>query len=169
MLVTCLYCNLHFVLADDVVMLLFLLAYCENCVHHLYVNISKIRLTRMLANNVSIPNLTVARPPVTVPTAASTNPDRVTNRHGLTENKPSFIRKPHIIMAMSLSCRVSTISAFCWATTKTPSITNRLVAIVHAKPVIALLVPKLVAVATSLRPSSSSMSSLDILTPKTYP
>ena len=52
---------------------------------------------------------------------------------------------------------------------KPPSITNRLVAIVHAKPVIALLVPKLVAMATSLRPSISGMSSLDSLTSKTYP
>jgi len=43
------------------------------------------------------------------------------------------------------------------------------VAIVHAKPVIAILVPKFVAVATSLRPSISGMSSLDSLTPKTYP
>ena len=34
--------------------------------------------------------------------------------------------------------------------TRTPSITNRLVAVVHTKPVIAILVPKLVAMATSL-------------------
>ena len=72
-------------------------------------------------------------------------------------------------MATSLSCRVSEISAFCWPTTQTPSITNRLVAIIHTKPVIALLVPKLVAMATSLRPSISAMSSLDSLTPKTHP
>jgi len=43
------------------------------------------------------------------------------------------------------------------------------VAIVHTKPVIAILVPKLVAMATFLRPSISGMSSLDSLTPKTYP
>ena len=52
---------------------------------------------------------------------------------------------------------------------KPPSITNRLLAIVHTKPIIALLAPKLVAMATSLRPSISAMSSLDSLTPKTYP
>ena len=43
---------------------------------------------------------------------------------------------------MSLSCRVSAISAFCWPTTQTPSITNSPVAMVHTKPVIAILVPK---------------------------
>ena len=32
---------------------------------------------------------------------------------------------------MSLSCRVSVISAFCWPTTQTLYITNRLVAIIH--------------------------------------
>ena len=52
---------------------------------------------------------------------------------------------------------------------KPPSITNRLVAIVHTKPVIALLVPKLVAMATSLRPPISAMSSLDSLTRKPTP
>jgi len=72
-------------------------------------------------------------------------------------------------MATSLSCRVSAIPAFYWPTTKTPSITNRLVAIVHTKPVIAILVPKLVATATSLRPSISAMSSLDSLTRKHAP
>jgi len=41
----------------------------------------------------------------------------------------------------------------CWQPYSTPSITNRLVAIVHTKPVITILVPKLVAMATSLRPS----------------
>jgi len=52
-----------------------------------------------------------------------------------------------------------------------PSITIRLhvVAIVHTKPVIPILVLKLVAMATSLRPSISAMSSLNSLTPKTYP
>jgi len=52
-------------------------------------------------------------------------------------------------MATSLSCRVSTISAFCWPTTQTTSITSCLVAIVHTKPVIAILVQKLVSMATS--------------------
>jgi len=53
-------------------------------------------------------------------------------------------------MATSLSFRVLAISAFCRPTTQTPCITNRLVAIVHAKPVIGILVPKLGAIATSL-------------------
>jgi len=47
--------------------------------------------------------------------------------------------------------------------------TNRLVAIVHTKPVIAILVLSLVAMATSLRRSILAMSSLDSLTLKTYP
>ena len=64
---------------------------------------------------------------------------------------------------------IAAISAFCRPTTQTPSITNRLVAVVHTKPVIAILVPKLVAMATSFRPSMSGMSSLDSLTPKTHP
>jgi len=42
------------------------------------------------------------------------------------------------------------ISAFCWPTTQTLSITNSLVAIVHTKPITAILVQKLVAMATSL-------------------
>jgi len=50
--------------------------------------------------------------------------------------------------------RQSAISAFCRPTTQTSSITNRLVAIGHTKPVIATLVPKLVAMATSLDPRS---------------
>jgi len=50
-------------------------------------------------------------------------------------------------MATSLQCRVSAVSAFCRPTTQTPSITNCLVAVVHTKPVIAVLVPKLVAMA----------------------
>jgi len=41
--------------------------------------------------------------------------------------------------------------------------------IVHTKPVIAILVPKLVAIATSFRPSISAMSSSDSLSQKTYP
>jgi len=43
-----------------------------------------------------------------------------------------------------------------------------LVAVVHTKPLIASLVPKLVAMATSLRISISDMSSSDSLTPKTH-
>jgi len=57
-----------------------------------------------------------------------------------------------VAMATSLSCEVLAKSAICRPTTKTPSITNRLVAIVHTKPVIASSVAKLVAMATSLRP-----------------
>jgi len=70
-------------------------------------------------------------------------------------------------MATSLSCRVSAISAFCWpTTTQIPSISNSLVAIVHIKSVIGILVPKLVAMAPSLRTSKSAMSSSDSLNPK---
>ena len=73
-----------------------------------------------------------------------------------------------VAMATSLSRRVSAISAFCWPTTQTPSITNSVVTIVHTKPVIAILVPKLVAMATSLTPSKSVMSSSDSLILKTH-
>jgi len=52
--------------------------------------------------------------------------------------------------AKSFSCRVSTICAFCWPTTETPSIINCLVAVVHTKPVIANFITKLVAMATSI-------------------
>jgi len=72
-------------------------------------------------------------------------------------------------MATSLSCRVSAISAFCWPTTQTPSITDCIDAIVHTKPVIAILVSKLVAVATTLRHTISDISSSDSLTPTTHP
>ena len=58
-----------------------------------------------------------------------------------------------VAMATSLSCRLSVISAFCWPTTQTPSITNSLVAIVHTKPVMANCVSKLVAMATFLSTS----------------
>ena len=61
-------------------------------------------------------------PPGAVLIAATTNPERATNRHGLTENKPSFIWKPHVISRQS--------------------------------PFAANVVPKLVAMATSLRLSS---------------
>jgi len=71
-------------------------------------------------------------------------------------------------MATSLGCKVSAISAFCRPTTQTPSITNYLVAIIHTKP-IAILVPKLVSMATTLTHLISAMSSLDSLTPKTHP
>ena len=55
-----------------------------------------------------------------------------------------------VAMLTSLSFRVSAIPALCQLTTQTPSITNHLVAMVHTKPVIAILVPKFVAMATSL-------------------
>ena len=70
-------------------------------------------------------------------------------------------------MATSLSCRVSAISAFCRPTIQTPSITNRLVAIVHTKPVISILVPKLVAVATSPMCKISAISAFCRLTTQT--
>jgi len=52
---------------------------------------------------------------------------------------------------------------------KPSSIISCLVAIVHTKPVIAILVPELVAIAMTLRHSISAMSSSDSLTPKTHP
>jgi len=60
-----------------------------------------------------------------------------------------------VAMAMSLSCKVSAISAFCRLATQFPTITSSLVAIVHSKRVIAILLPKVVAMATSLRTSES--------------
>ena len=74
-----------------------------------------------------------------------------------------------VAMATSLRRKVSAIYRFCRPTTQTPSITNCLVAIVHTKPVIAILVPKLVAVATTRRHSISALSSSDSLTLKTHP
>jgi len=74
-----------------------------------------------------------------------------------------------IAMATSLSCRVSATSAFCWPTTQTPSIINCLVAIIHTKPVTAILVPKLVGMAMTLRRSISAMSSSDSFTLKIHP
>jgi len=79
----------------------------------------------MLAINVSIPNLTVAR------LEQFPSPQ-------MTDNKPSFTRKPHVV-------------------------------IFHQSPFAGNAVPKLVAMATFLRPSMSDMSSLDSLTPKTHP
>jgi len=79
----------------------------------------------MLAINVSIPNLTVAR------LQQFPSPQ-------MTDNEPSFTRKPRVV-------------------------------IIRQSPFAANAVPKLVAMATSLRPSISTMSSLDSLTSKTYP
>jgi len=78
----------------------------------------------MLAINVSIPNMTVAR------LEQFPSPQ-------MTDNKSSFARKPHVV-------------------------------IIRQSKFAANAVPKLVAMATSLRPSISAMSSLDSLTPKTY-
>jgi len=63
---------------------------------------------------------------------------------------PYIQRQKMVAMATLVSCSVSAISAFCWPTTQTPSITDSLVAIVHTKPVRAILVPKLVPMATTL-------------------
>ena len=79
----------------------------------------------MLAINVSIPNLTVAR------LEQFPSPQ-------MTDNKPTFTRKHRIV-------------------------------IFRQSPFAANAVPKLVAMATSLRPSILGMSSLDSVTPKTYP
>ena len=63
-------------------------------------------------------------------------------------------RKPKMVaMAMSLRCKVPAISTLCQLTTQTPSITNCVVAVVLIKPVIAILVPKLVVTAMTLRHS----------------
>ena len=72
---------------------------------------------------------------------------------------PIYRKTKMVAMATSLTCRVSAISAFCWPTTQTPSITNCIVAIVYAKPVIAILDPKLVAMTMILRHSIPAMSS----------
>jgi len=91
----------------------------------------------MLAINVSIPNLTVARleqfwmPQLRIQREQPTDA-------GLTENKPSFVRNPHVIIS-------------------------------RQNPLAANVVPKLVSMATSLRPLISAMSSLDSLSAKTHP
>ena len=74
-----------------------------------------------------------------------------------------------VAMATSISCRVSAISALhLLADHSNPSVTNCLVAIVHTQPVIAILVPKLVAVATTVRHSITAVSLSDSLTPKSH-
>jgi len=90
----------------------------------------------MLAISVSIPNLTVARLEQFRPPQVRIQTERQTQ--GLTENKPSFIRKPHVVTS-------------------------------HQSPFAANIVSQLVAMATSLRPFISAMSSLDSLSPKTHP
>ena len=72
--------------------------------------------------------------------------------------------KKTVALAIPLSCMAPAISAFCWSTTQTPSITISLVAIVHTKPVIANLVRKLVTMAMPIRTSKSATSSTDKMT-----
>ena len=74
-----------------------------------------------------------------------------------------------IAMATSLRYRVSAISAFCRPTIQTASITNRLIAIVHTKPVIAILVPKLVAMATSLSATGPPSNTIPTAHPSPQP
>jgi len=57
----------------------------------------------------------------------------------------------------------------CWPPTQIPSITNSLVAIIYAKPVIASCVSKLAAMAMTHRHSISAMSLSDSMTPKPTP
>ena len=94
-------------------------------------------ISRVLAINVSIPNRTVARLEQFRWPQLRFQPESDQHTQGLTENKPSFIRKHHVVISRS--------------------------------PFAANVVPKLVAMATSPRPSISNMSSLDSLIPKTYP
>jgi len=85
------------------------------------------------------------------------------NRQVAPMRTPCIESQKLVAMVTSLSCRVSAISAFCWPTTQIPSITNSRVAIVRTKQVIAILVPKLVAMATSLStsgPPSNTYSSI---------
>jgi len=72
----------------------------------------------------------------------------------------------HKIVAMAMSVSFNVLSMHFVGRPLKP--TSSLVAIVHTKPVIAILVPKLVAVTTTLRHPISAMSSLDSLTPKTH-
>jgi len=91
---------------------------------------------------------------------------RFSRNHQVAPTCTSYTESQKLVaMATSLSCRVSAIglSAFCWPTTQIPSITNSPVAIVRTKQVITILVPKLVAMATSLStsgPPSNTYSSI---------
>ena len=67
---------------------------CVCTIRHLY-NVS---ITRMLVINVSIPNLTVARLEQFRSPQLPIQRERPTDA-GLTENKPSFIRKPHVVIS----------------------------------------------------------------------
>ena len=90
----------------------------------------------MLAINVSIPNGTVARLQQFRSSQLRFQRESDQQTQGLTENKPCFIRKPHVV-------------------------------IFRQSPFAANAVPKLVAMATSLRPPIWIMPSLDSLTSKT--
>jgi len=74
-----------------------------------------------------------------------------------------------VAMATSLSCTISQISAFCCPTTQILSTTNSFITVIHTNPVIAILVPKSVGMAMSLKTSKSAMSSSDSLTRKPTP
>ena len=56
---------------------------------------------------------------------------------------PIYGKPKMVAMATSLTRRVSAISAFYRPTSQTPSITNRLVAIIHTKPVNSNFSPKI--------------------------
>ena len=76
------------------------------------------------------------------------------------------IERKMVAMAMSLSYRQ--YMHLVGRPLKPPSIPNCLAAIVYTKLVIAILVPKFVAMATTFRHSISAMSSSDSLTPKNH-
>jgi len=64
---------------------------------------------------------------------------------------PIYGKPKMIAMATSLRCKVPAVCAFFRPTTQTPSITNCLLSIVLTKPAVAILVPKLVVMPTTLR------------------
>ena len=74
-----------------------------------------------------------------------------------------------VATAMSLSCRVSAIAAFCWPTTQTPSITNLPSHYRLQKASYSSFCPKIGCHGKDLRHSISAMFSWDSLTPKTHP
>jgi len=104
-----------------------------------------------------------------------------------TENSPSFIKKFNVVIFRHMACTGNVLSkamqcggnlpyscgvpvtpVFCRLITEILK-DNRLVVICHTKPDIAILVPKLDAMATTLRPSISALSSSDRLTSKDHP
>jgi len=76
--------------------------------------------TRMLAIKVT----TDSRPPRAVPIAATTNPERATNRRrGWLKSKPSFIRKPHVVISRQSPFAANVIlKLVAMATSLSPSI-----------------------------------------------